>query len=96
MAIHNRFAKLTQAFALFALIAAFAVAAFPSASHAAVNPPRISNSTGKVTIFGESAGGGLHSIQRGVLDVVSPIQEGANRVVKPPSIRMIANATVPR
>ena len=33
--------------------------------------------------FGESAGGGLHSIQRGVLDVVSPVQEGASRVLKP-------------
>lgn len=33
--------------------------------------------------FGESAGGGLHSIQRGVLDVVSPIQEGASRALKP-------------
>ena len=33
--------------------------------------------------FGESAGGGLHSVQRGVLDVVSPIQEGASRVLKP-------------
>ena len=33
--------------------------------------------------FGESAGGGLYSIQRGVLDVVSPIQEGASRALKP-------------
>jgi len=33
--------------------------------------------------FGESAGGGLHSIQRGVLEVVSPIQEGASRALKP-------------
>jgi rod shape-determining protein MreC len=33
--------------------------------------------------FGESANGGLHSIQRGVLDVVSPIQEGASRALKP-------------
>ena len=33
--------------------------------------------------FGESAGGGLHSIQRGVLDVISPIQEGASRALKP-------------
>jgi rod shape-determining protein MreC len=33
--------------------------------------------------FGESAGGGLHSVQRGVLDVVAPIQEGASRVLKP-------------
>jgi rod shape-determining protein MreC len=33
--------------------------------------------------FGESAGGGLHSVQRGVLDVVSPVQEGASRILKP-------------
>jgi rod shape-determining protein MreC len=33
--------------------------------------------------FGESAGGGLHSIQRGALDVVSPIQEGASKALKP-------------
>lgn len=33
--------------------------------------------------FGESAGGGLHSVQRGVLDAVSPVQEGASRVLKP-------------
>jgi rod shape-determining protein MreC len=33
--------------------------------------------------FGESAGGGLHSVQRGVLQVVSPIQEGASRALKP-------------
>jgi rod shape-determining protein MreC len=33
--------------------------------------------------FGESAGGGLHSVQRGVLDVVAPIQEGASKVLKP-------------
>ena len=33
--------------------------------------------------FGESAGGGLHSAQRGVLDVVSPIQSGASRALKP-------------
>ena len=33
--------------------------------------------------FGESAGGGLHSVQRGVLDVVSPIQEGASQALKP-------------
>jgi rod shape-determining protein MreC len=33
--------------------------------------------------FGESAGGGLHSVQRGVLDVVAPVQEGASRVLKP-------------
>jgi len=33
--------------------------------------------------FGESAGGGLHSVQRGVVEVVSPIQEGASRALKP-------------
>ncbi len=33
--------------------------------------------------FGESAGGGLHSVQRGALEVLSPIQEGASRVLKP-------------
>ena len=33
--------------------------------------------------FGESAGGGLHAVQRGVLEVVGPIQEGASRALKP-------------
>jgi rod shape-determining protein MreC len=33
--------------------------------------------------FGESANGGLHSLQRGVLSVLAPIQEGANRALKP-------------
>lgn len=33
--------------------------------------------------FGESSSGGLHSVQRGVLEVISPIQEGANRALKP-------------
>jgi rod shape-determining protein MreC len=33
--------------------------------------------------FGESAGGGLHSVQRGVLDVISPIQQGASKALKP-------------
>ncbi|MEA2286041.1 MAG: rod shape-determining protein MreC [Solirubrobacteraceae bacterium] len=33
--------------------------------------------------FGESTGGGLHAVQRGVLEVVSPIQEGASRALKP-------------
>jgi rod shape-determining protein MreC len=33
--------------------------------------------------FGESAGGGLHSVQRGFLEVVSPIQDGASRALKP-------------
>ena len=33
--------------------------------------------------FGESAGGGLHALQRGVLEVLAPIQEGASRALKP-------------
>jgi rod shape-determining protein MreC len=33
--------------------------------------------------FGESAGGGLHSVQRGSMQVLAPIQEGANRALKP-------------
>jgi rod shape-determining protein MreC len=33
--------------------------------------------------FGESAGGGLHALQRGVLEVLSPIQEGTSRALKP-------------
>jgi len=33
--------------------------------------------------FGESSDGGLHSVQRGFLTVVSPIQEGANKALKP-------------
>src|SRR4051812_50052423 len=33
--------------------------------------------------YGESAGGGLHAVQRGFLEVVSPIQEGASRALKP-------------
>src|ERR687893_2915290 len=33
--------------------------------------------------FGESAGGGLHAVQRGAMDVLAPIQEGANRALKP-------------
>jgi len=33
--------------------------------------------------FGESAGGGLHAVQRGVSGVLSPIQEGASRALKP-------------
>ncbi len=33
--------------------------------------------------FGESAGGGLHSVQRGALEAVSPIQDGASRALKP-------------
>jgi rod shape-determining protein MreC len=33
--------------------------------------------------FGEAPNGGLHSVQRGFLTVVSPIQDGANKVLKP-------------
>jgi len=33
--------------------------------------------------FGESASSPLHSIQRGVLAVVSPVQDGASRALKP-------------
>ena len=33
--------------------------------------------------FGESVGGPFHSIQRGVVQVLSPIQEGASRALKP-------------
>jgi rod shape-determining protein MreC len=33
--------------------------------------------------FGEASGGGLHAIQRGFLEVVSPIQDGASRALKP-------------
>lgn len=33
--------------------------------------------------FGESAGSPLHTIQRGVIQVLSPIQEGASRALKP-------------
>src|SRR3954467_10354392 len=33
--------------------------------------------------FGEASGGTLHTMQRGVLEVVSPIQEGASRALKP-------------
>jgi rod shape-determining protein MreC len=33
--------------------------------------------------FGESAGSPLHSVQRGVITVLSPIQEGASRALKP-------------
>ena len=33
--------------------------------------------------FGEPSGGGLHSVQRGALSVLGPIQEGAHRVLKP-------------
>jgi rod shape-determining protein MreC len=33
--------------------------------------------------FSESSGGPLHSVQRGVLQALSPIQEGASRALKP-------------
>jgi len=33
--------------------------------------------------FGEARSGGLHSVQRGFLTVVSPIQDGANKALKP-------------
>jgi rod shape-determining protein MreC len=33
--------------------------------------------------FRESSGGGLHSVQRGFLTVISPIQDGANKALKP-------------
>jgi rod shape-determining protein MreC len=33
--------------------------------------------------FGESSGGGLHAVQRGAMEVLAPIQEGANRALKP-------------
>ena len=33
--------------------------------------------------FGESPNGGLHAVQRGAMEVLAPIQEGANRILKP-------------
>jgi rod shape-determining protein MreC len=33
--------------------------------------------------FGESSGGGLHSVQRTAMGILSPIQDGASRVLKP-------------
>jgi rod shape-determining protein MreC len=33
--------------------------------------------------FGESAGSPLHTLQRGVIEVLSPVQEGASRALKP-------------
>jgi rod shape-determining protein MreC len=33
--------------------------------------------------FGESASGGLHTVQRGAMEVLAPVQEGANRALKP-------------
>jgi rod shape-determining protein MreC len=41
-------------------------------------------SLGLLTVyFGEPAGGGLHAVQRGALQVLGPIQEGASRALKP-------------
>lgn len=34
--------------------------------------------------YGESASGALHSIQRGFLEILAPLQEGASRALKPP------------
>src|SRR3954453_13208411 len=33
--------------------------------------------------FGESSDGRLHAVQRGAMGTLAPIQEGANRVLKP-------------
>jgi rod shape-determining protein MreC len=33
--------------------------------------------------FGESASGGLHSVQRGFMEALAPLQEGASRALKP-------------
>jgi rod shape-determining protein MreC len=33
--------------------------------------------------FGESGGGPLHGVQRGAMEVLAPVQEGANRALKP-------------
>ena len=33
--------------------------------------------------FGESSSGALHAVQRGAMEVLAPIQEGANRALKP-------------
>jgi rod shape-determining protein MreC len=33
--------------------------------------------------FGESSSGGLHSVQRGAMEVLTPVQEGANKALKP-------------
>ena len=35
--------------------------------------------------FGESASGGLHSVQRGFMEALAPLQEGASRAFKPAS-----------
>ena len=41
--------------------------------------------------FGESAGGGLHGVQRGAMAVLTPIQEGANRAAQavPRPVRLV-------
>src|SRR3954468_16332796 len=33
--------------------------------------------------FGESSNGGLHGVQSGAMEVLTPIQEGANKALKP-------------
>src|SRR4051812_7863783 len=33
--------------------------------------------------FGESTGGGLHRVQRAVVEALAPVQEGASRALKP-------------
>src|SRR5919112_1397850 len=33
--------------------------------------------------FGEGTGGTLHTVQRGAMEVLAPVQEGANRALKP-------------
>jgi rod shape-determining protein MreC len=33
--------------------------------------------------FGESSNGGLHGVQRGAMEVLTPVQEGANKALKP-------------
>ena len=33
--------------------------------------------------FGERSSGSLHGVQRGAMEVLAPIQEGANRALKP-------------
>src|SRR5919205_3701400 len=33
--------------------------------------------------FGEASGGPLHGVQRGAMEVLAPVQEGANRALKP-------------
>ena len=51
MTTRNRIARFAQAVGLFALIAVFAAAAFPSASHAAANRVKNPPATGKVSIL---------------------------------------------